>query len=142
MNRQQTILGVILRVIGFFSMLAIGAVVMPFSWIQQIHQCLRMGEMAEGPIVEYLVRSLSLGYAMVGVIFWYLSFRVPQHWDFIRLLAVLCVVSGVGLLCVDLSSGMPGPWTLLEGPPAIVVGLWMLYLHHQGSRASEQSEAT
>ena len=98
--------------------------------------------MPKRPVVEYLARSLSLFYAIVGVIFWYISFRVPQHWNFVRLVAVLFVVFGGLLWWIDVKSGMPLLWTLQEAPPAIVVGLWMLYLHHKGSRSLEQSEAT
>ena len=142
MNKQQKILSWILRVIGFFGMLATGAVVMRFSWMVSIHEKLALdGSLPSEPVVEYLARSLSAFYAMVGVIFWYVSFRVPQHWDLVRMIALLFVFFGAIVWWIDVKTQMPLWWTLQEAPPAILVGLWMLYLHRQGSRDLEQSEA-
>ena len=135
MNKQQKILGWILRVIGFSGMLAIAAVMMPFSWMSSIHEKLGLGEMPAGPIVEYLACSLSAFYALLGVVFWYVSFRVAQYWSFIRLIALLLVFFGAVLWWIGLKTQMPMWWTLLEAPPTILVGLWILYLHRQGSRA-------
>ena len=136
MNKQQKIVSWILRTIGFFGMLAIGAVLMPFSWMLSIHEYLGLGTMPQEPIVEYLARSLSAFYAIVGVIFWYVSFRVPQYWDFVRMVAILFVVFGAVLWWVDVKSQMPLLWTVQEAPPMIVVGVWMFYLHSKGSRAT------
>jgi hypothetical protein len=140
MNKQQKIVSWILRIIGFFGMLATGAMLMPFSWMLAIHEHLGLGKMPQEPVVQYLARSLSAFYAMVGVMFWYVSFRVPQYWDFVRLVAILFIVFGGVLWWVDVKSQMPLLWTLQEAPPAILVGLWMLYLHHTGSESPEQHQ--
>ena len=134
MNRQQKIVSWVLRTIGFFGMLAIVPVLMPFAWMLSIHEHLGLGTMPEEPIVEYLARSLSAFYAMVGVIFWYVSFRVSQYWDFVRMVAILFVVFGVVLCWVDVKSQMPLLWTAQEAPPMILVGIWLCFLHWKGSR--------
>jgi len=141
MNRQQKIVSWVLRTIGFFGMLAIVPVLMPFAWMLSIHEHLGLGIMPEEPIVEYLARSLSAFYAMVGVIFWYVSFRVSQYWDFVRMVAILFVVFGVVLWWVDVKSQMPLLWTAQEAPPMILVGAWMCFLHWKGSRTLEQTRA-
>ena len=142
MNKQQKILSWILRVIGFFGMLAVAAVFMPFSSMLSIHEKLGLGDMPTGPIVEYLARSLSAFYALLGVIFWYLSFRVAQYWSFIRLVALILVFFGATLWWIGLKTQMPLWWTLQEAPPTILIGLWMIYLHRQGSRGLEPDETS
>ena len=98
MNRQLLVTSWLLRLIGLSAILAIFAVVMPFSWMRGIHECLGLGEMPEGPIVEYLARSLSALYALVGFVFWYVSYRVEEYLGFVRLLGIRFLVFGIVLL--------------------------------------------
>ena len=127
MNRQLLVTSWLLRLIGLSAILAIFAVVMPFSWMRGIHECLGLGEMPEGPIVEYLARPLSALYALVGFVFWYVSYRVEENLGFVRLLGALFVVFGIVLLGIGVKSAMPLVWILLEGPPAILLGIWVVY---------------
>lgn len=125
MSRQLLVTSWILRLIGLSAILAIFAVVMPFSWMRGIHEYMGLGQMPEGPIVEYLARSLSALYALVGFVFWYVSYRVEEHLGFVRLLGILFLVFGIVLLGIGVKSAMPMAWILLEGPPAILLGFWI-----------------
>jgi len=134
MNKQEKMISWILRLLGFLGMFAVLAVIMPFGWMLSIHEFLGLGKMPEAPVVEYLARSLSAFYAMVSVIFWYVSFRVREHWKLVRVLAYLFVAFGVVSWWVDVKAGMPLLWTLQEAPPMIAVGLVILYLQGRGSQ--------
>ena len=127
MTRKLVSVAWILRVVGALSMLAIVAVFMPLSWMASIHESLGLGKMAEGPIVEYLARSLSALYSLLGCWIFYLSGRVPAQLGFVRLFGVLFAIFGVVLWWIGVKSSMPVAWVLLEGPPAILLGLWIIY---------------
>lgn len=108
-------------------MLAIVAVFMPLSWMASVHEFLGLRKMPEGPIVEYLARSLSALYALLGCWIFYLSGRVPTQLGFVRLFGVLFTIFGMVLWWIGVKSAMPITWVLLEGPPAILLGLWIIY---------------
>ena len=50
------------------SLFALVPVVMPWSWMAATHRWLGLGEMPTTPVVEYLARSLSAFYALVGAL--------------------------------------------------------------------------
>ena len=127
MNRKQAVTAWIFRLVGLSGMLAIVAVVMPFSWMAATHEFLGLGEMPEGAIVEYLARSLSAIYAVLGVILWKVSFRFIEHMELIRLLGYVFTVFGGALCWIGAKAGMPLSWILLEGPPSMLFGLWVIY---------------
>lgn len=127
MTRKLVSVAWILRVVGALSMLAIVAVFMPLSWMASVHEFLGLRKMPEGPIVEYLARSLSALYALLGCWIFYLSGRVPTQLGFVRLFGVLFTIFGMVLWWIGVKSAMPITWVLLEGPPAILLGLWIIY---------------
>ena len=50
MTNQERFLQVLLRVIGTSGLLAIPFVVVPFSWMDAIHQGLGMGKLPDAPV--------------------------------------------------------------------------------------------
>ena len=126
MSRKLVLVAWILRVVGILAMLAIVAAFMPLSWMASVHEYIGLGKMPDGPIVEYLARSLSALYALLGCWIFYLSGRVPAQLGFVRLFGALFAVFGVALW-IGLKSGLPIAWVLLEGPPSILLGLWIVY---------------
>ena len=128
MSRTETAVILILRFIGVTGLFALPAVFMPIEWMSIIHSYAGLGELPEGPIVAYLARSLSGFYAAFAAITLYISFDIRQYRGFVRLWGVLFVLMGCLLLGIDLVAGMPAPWTLLEGPPTIAVGIAVLWL--------------
>jgi hypothetical protein len=67
MTRNERILVWLLRVTGVIMLTALGAVVMPFGWMNSIHQQLGLGALPNVPIVGYLTRSISALYALHGL---------------------------------------------------------------------------
>ena len=66
MARYERSFKLFLRVVGTVALLAVVAVVMPYSWMDAVHQRLGMGKLPPEPIVGYLARSTSAFYAMLG----------------------------------------------------------------------------
>jgi len=109
-------------------MLALIAVVMPYSWMNAIHNRLGMGELPPEPIVGYLARSTSAFYAMFGGLLWVVSFDLSRHRLVLFYLGVAVFLFGLILFAVDLLEGMPRWWSLTEGPINISFGLLILFL--------------
>ncbi len=123
----------ILRLLGLAAMFAIVAVFMPMPWMAAVHKYLGLGEMPEGPIVEYMARSLSAAYVALGFILWHVSFRVAENLRLVRLLGVAFTLLGAVLWWIDGKAGMPMAWILQEGPPAILAGLGSIYSCREGA---------
>jgi len=116
MTRHERFFRTLLRVIGTAALIAIVAVVMPYSWMDAIHRRLGMGQMPSEPIVGYLARSTSAFYAIFGGLLWLVSFDMHRHRQVLCYLGGATVVFGITLLFVDIVEGLPLHWILCEGP--------------------------
>jgi hypothetical protein len=142
MSRAELAITIILRLVGCAAVLATFAVFLPFEWMNAIHRATVEGELPAAPIVNYLARSLSMFYALMGVITLFVARDVRRNASFVTLLGVLYLTSGVVQLGIDLHAPMPLSWTLGEGPFAILIGLVVLALqkHANGERRGESGE--
>ena len=132
MNRSEKALAVLLRLAGVLLMTAVIPAVMPFAWMKDIHRQLGMGELAEGPLIGYLTRSLSAMYAMHGAVLFFVSWDARRFLPVVKCLAVLAVLFGIGMLVLDVLVGMPMFWMLCEGPFIVVLGGVLLWLSRTG----------
>lgn len=134
---EQT-LKFILRLMGSSSLFALIFVAAPYSWMDSIHTTLGMGQLPDTPVVGYLARSTSAFYALLGGLFWVISFDLERHRRVLIYLGAALASFGVVLLVVDWVEGMPAFWTLWEGPFVVVFGLAILLL----SRGVERRAST
>lgn len=116
-----------LRLFGLVDLLALIAVFMPEEWLDTGHGLCGLGEFPEGPLTVYLARSTSLLWAYHGALLLFLAGDVGQHRRVIEFVARATVVAGVLLVGIDVTSGIPWWWTLLEGPLFALSGIWLLY---------------
>ena len=134
-------LKLILRLLGSSSLLALIFVAAPYAWMDSIHSTLGMGQLPDSPVVGYLARSTSAFYALLGGLFWVVSFDLVRHRPVLIYLGAAIVSFGVVLLIVDWTEGMPSLWTVWEGPFVIAFGLALLLLsrsvRQQPGRADE-----
>ena len=139
MPRADKVLVFLLRLVGVGSLLALVPVVMPFSWMVATHRWLGLGEMPTGPVVEYLARSLSAFYALVGALCLVVATDLERYRPLVRFLGVAFALMSVVLLDVDLAAGMPWWWTASEGPGGVVFGALLFVLaspaHSKGGTA-------
>lgn len=129
-------IALLLRIDACLQILALFAVVMPFSWMIAVHEWLGLGEFPRQPIAEYLARSLSAFYALHGVITLMLASDVPKYRDLIRVWALSFVAFGVLVMLIDVAAGLPAFWTISEGPFMIAFGLVIIWLLHRSRRES------
>lgn len=135
--KLESILRFVLRYLGSVSLLALGAVVMPSSWMDATHQWLGMGELPEQPIVGYLARTASAFYALLGGLLWVVSFHPQRHRVVLYYLAGAIMVFGLILIGVDWTEGLPLWWRAWEGPWVMVIGGVVLWLTRRLPPAGE-----
>ena len=128
MTRSDKALVSLLRLVGVGALLAVVAVFMPSSWMAATHRWLGLGEMPTGPVVEYLARSLSAFYAVMGAVCLVLAADLERYRPLVRFLGVAFALMSLVLLGVDLAAGMPWWWSASEGPGGVVFGALLFVL--------------
>src|SRR5262249_7510852 len=86
------------------------------------------GEMPTGPVVEYLARSLSAFYAVMGALCLVLATDLERYRPLVGFLGVAFALMSLVLLGVDLAAGMPWWWSASEGPGGVVFGALLFVL--------------
>ncbi len=119
---SEKALKVIMRIEAVMAMTAIVPMAMPLPWMDAIHRWLGLGPMPQGPVVEYLARSISGMYAILGAYLWLLSTDIRRYAAPIRLWSIAVALFGVCLLVIDTTAGLPLSWILGEGPFLILMG--------------------
>ncbi|MBM3889571.1 MAG: hypothetical protein FJ388_10645 [Verrucomicrobia bacterium] len=127
MNKER-ILVLLMRFNAVVLLLALGAVVMPFAWMDVVHRGAGMGPLPDSTIVHYLTRSASALYAGYGAVILFLSFDVRRYQPVIVFKALIGIVFGAMMLTLDVVVGMPWHWTVCEGPFIIAVCVAILWL--------------
>ena len=128
MTRADKVLVLLLRFLGVGSLLALVPVFMPFAWMAATHRWLGLGEMPAAPVVEYLARSLSAFYALVGALCLLVAADLDRYRPLVRSLGVAFALLGLVFLFIDLAAGMPWWWTAAEGPATVVVSALLCVL--------------
>jgi hypothetical protein len=86
MTKSNKALVLLLRFMGVPALFALVAVVMPVSWMAATHRWLGLGEMPTAPVVEYLARSLSAFYAVMGALCLVVAADLERYWPLVRFL--------------------------------------------------------
>lgn len=129
--KPERTLAQVLSLVAVFELLAIPTILLPFSWMDYVHQFLGLGKLPEAPIVIYLARSVSILYGFHGVVTLCLSRDVIRYMPLIGIFAVCAIVMGCTLLVIDLVLGLPLWWAISEGAFAIVFGAVVWWLRGQ-----------
>jgi hypothetical protein len=124
-TRPDRLLVFLLRLIGLLAVGAVVPVFMPFSWMGRVHQFLGLGELPHDPIVEYLARSLSAFYAFFGALCLWLAADLDRHRLTVRFVCLSLAALGACVTWIDMASGLPNWWIVVDGPPAFLLGLGM-----------------
>jgi len=128
MTTQVKVLKVLLVVLGVGSLFALGAVLMPLSWMAATHRWLGLGEMPTDPVVEYLARCLSAFYVFFGGVCLVVASDLERYRPLARFLGAALALMGLVFTGIDVAAGMPWWWSAAEGPPGVAVGLWICWL--------------
>ena len=127
MNPER-LLKLILQINGGVMATALIAVFLSHDQMGAIHEWLGLGNFPEGIIVDYLARSLSAFYAIMGILYLVLARDVRAHASVITFMARASICFGVGSIFIGLQLGFPAWWTWGEGPFIILYGAAILWL--------------
>ena len=139
MNSEK-LLKFLLRFMGTNSLFAVIFVIAPNSWLDAIHSLLGMGPFPDSPVAGYLARSTSALYAILGGLFWLISFDLYKYTPVLRYMSVALTLFGAALLVIDWWEGLPFLWKVWEGPFVIAFGLAMFFLNRNIKKAGNSTE--
>jgi hypothetical protein len=130
---RQRVLVWYLRGYAIVLLAALVATVMPTRWLALGYEWCGLGDWPGEPLLEYLARTESAMYALVGGITLLMSFDVDRYRPLILLLGWVSVLGSVYLFVLDRAIGMPGWWMLAEGPTVLITGVVLLVLARRPS---------
>ena len=125
------LLKLILQINGGVMATALIAVFLSHDQMGAIHEWLGLGDFPEGIIVDYLARSLSAFYAIMGILYLVLARDVRAHASVITFTALASICFGAGSIVIGLQLGFPTWWTWGEGPFIILYGVAILWLQRK-----------
>lgn len=131
MNRCEPILVMLLRLDGILMLATLLPSIMPMVWMKEVHRCLGMGELPDGPIIGYLTRSLAVIYAMHGAVLLFVSLDIRRFLPVVKFVAVMTILFGLWMTALDYFVGMPVFWIAAEGPSLFVLYCVVLWLTGQ-----------
>jgi hypothetical protein len=132
-NRATRWLVFVLRGTAVVTGLAVFAVVMPRAWMATVHGWLGLGPFPDGPIVEYLARSLSGFYAILGGLLWLIARDLRRYGPVLTYLIVLGFACAVAMPVIDYSAGMPWWWLAGEGSCILALSTAMCLLKRRAA---------
>jgi hypothetical protein len=80
------------------------------------------------PVVGYLARTLSLFYALLGGLLWFVSLDLQRYRPVLRYLAWGIMIFGVFVWRIDFVENLPAFWKHAEGPIVLCYGALLLVL--------------
>ncbi len=125
-----------LRIVGTVSGSAALCAVMPLRAMDTVHRALGMGPLPNGPVVEYLARSTSAFYALLGALLWIISLDLPRYRPLVLLIGLAFVALGALLLWTDIKAELPWFWQIAEGPFDAFFGV-ILFWAGRGEQSSK-----
>ena len=141
LSGPERALMIVLRALGILDLFALVAVAMPFEWSAIAHAALGMGELPKKPIVDYLIRSTSLLYALHAAMILYLSCDVRRYGPLITFFAWITLLHGTILGLVDWHAGMPLWWRIQEPVAHWVIGSVVLLLRRGIGKSFPETRA-
>ena len=131
-NRRH--LRLFLQMVGYVTLLAFLAAVMPEQWIIEASKFLGFDPFPYSPLTFYLARHLSLLYGFVGIGLLIIAADLDQYGRLVRPLALGTIAFGILQLVIDLQSALPHWWTLGESCSTAMGGLIIAWLDRRAAK--------
>src|SRR5262245_50641845 len=130
-QRAETFLRWLLIANGVMTLLALPAAFMPTAWMDMFHRRLMLAPLPEGPIVQYLARSVSALYAAFGSLTLLIAWDLRRFAPLVTWWGIAAILFGLILFCVDITAPMPPHWTWGEVPYTVLTGSLVLILQRR-----------
>ncbi|MFO8012644.1 MAG: hypothetical protein R6X20_04980 [Phycisphaerae bacterium] len=133
----RRLLRLILRVTGTALLFALPFAFIPREWHAVIHEWIGLGPYPDGPVIDYLVRSVSGMYVLSGLFCWLVATDLRRYGPMVQFLGWTSIAFGVLMTVVDVMLGLPWWWIAGEGPEAIVLGAILVILERAANAPGE-----
>ena len=141
MTPAERWLAYLLRFGGVLLGSAVFAIFLTDQQMAAIHLWLGLGDYPAAPLTAYLTRLASALYAFHGGLLLALSTDVRRFRPVLRFVAWATVALGLALIAIDLASGLPPWWALLEGPWVVFTGALLVWLVGRVRSSATRSRA-
>jgi hypothetical protein len=108
--------------------------------MDMFHRRLMQSPLPEGPIVQYLARTVSALYAAFGSLTLLIAYDLRRFAPLVTWWGIVAILFGLTLLWVDLNAPMPAHWTWGEVPYTVLTGLLVLILQRHMRPLSAASQ--
>ena len=112
MNRSVRVLGWVVGAGGVVMLLAAPFVFVPRAWMAAVHEWLGFGAFPEGPMTEYLARSVSGLYALAGLVLVVSASDPVRYGGVVTAVVVGVVALAAAMLVAGAGMGMPWWWVV------------------------------
>lgn len=129
MLKAATCLRIVLIADGIAELFAVVAIFLPLATMGRIHSAMGLGPLPQGPVVEYMARSLSIMYAIHGGLFILAATDLRRYSGLISYLGWTLLLLGLLVIGIDFQADMPRFWTWGEGPFTVGVAIVVLILN-------------
>jgi len=136
----ERILKLVLQINGWIMASAVFAVFLSHDQMAAIHQWLGLGKFPDAKIVDYLARSLSGFYTIVGVLYIALARDIHAYASIITLAAWASICFGLGSIIINLQLDFPFWWTWGEGSFITGYGVVVLWLQRKVKKTPEKDD--
>lgn len=136
----ERILKLVLQINGWIMATAVFAVFLSHEQMAAIHQWLGLGKFPDAKIVDYLARSLSGFYTIIGVLYIALARDIHAYTSIITLAAWASICFGLGSIIINLQLDFPFWWTWGEGPFITGYGVVVLWLQRKVKKTPEKDD--
>jgi hypothetical protein len=131
----ERLLPILLRVNAGVLLLAAPCALLPFAWMDAVHRdAVGLGSLPDVPITKYMARSLSLVYAMHGVVVLFVTLNWARLRFAVPYLAGLHIVQGCSIFAIGLGAGLPWWWVAVEGPGVVAFACVVLAVYRRACR--------
>ncbi|HZZ78328.1 MAG TPA: hypothetical protein VFE62_07405 [Gemmataceae bacterium] len=102
-------------------------VFVPTAWMRPIAAWYGL-ELPDAPLLEYLIRSVSAGYAMLGAMYWWISRDVGRYLPLLWFNAMASLVYDAVVIGIGVMVPLPALWTISEAVSMTIWTLTMMWL--------------
>lgn len=129
-----------LIVLGVLDCFAAVPLFAPAGFHEAVNRLTLPGVDSSGPLVSYLTRATCAIYVSHGLILLGIASDLTRYRPLAKLLGWIAVGHGLVLLWIDISAGLPGWWSALEGPGFVACGLILLGLLRAGQTSARSTD--
>jgi len=136
-SRPYTLQRWLIRFCAFVLSTGLPAVLLPGVALEKFSWLMGYGKPTLEPLTVYLSGNTGFIYVAMGVLFWMVSNDVARYQNFVKAIGWILLIGGPVYLSIDLQSGLPLWWVLLDTVSCLVIGAAILLASKRVTKGSD-----